>query len=168
MATYRISGNMLSFDVIKGLNLHKFLTFVGTKIYWGPHILRRSSFNGATRFILFWESYVSLSVIYCLFFNFNYVLQKTSTSTLHVFGLMAQSNDMSWQTCKEGTEVNTNIQCTRSSLPFSCLYVTYLNGHCLHLSEIQVTLCNYCCPLVSCHVECIQTSTEKCCLHIQI
>jgi len=32
---------------------------------------------------------------------------------------------------------------TRISLHLSCLHVTYLNGHGLHLSEIQVTLLNY-------------------------
>jgi len=46
MAFYWISGNILQADVIRGSIPHKFLIFVGTTIYWGQHILRRSNYNG--------------------------------------------------------------------------------------------------------------------------
>jgi len=37
---------------MKGVNLHKISSSVGTTIYWGQHIVHRSSYNGVTRFIL--------------------------------------------------------------------------------------------------------------------
>ena len=68
---------------------------------------------------------------------------------------------------KESVKLNRTIRTTWCTLPFSCLYVTNLNGHGLHLSEIQATKCKCGCLLVTFQVKRGSYSKGNCWVHIQ-